>query len=107
MRRFLLLFLLGALCAAPLAWGSAFAINELGVRARAWAALSHPSLTMAPRSSSIPRHAFQTKTTLEMDALVVVGLFRFFPSEEPPGTVTPPNGWSGSVKPHFIPVPSL
>jgi len=108
MRRFLLLFLLGALCAAPLAWGSAFAINELGVRAEgmggAFASIADDGSAIFFNPAGM---AFQTKTTLEMGALVVVGLFRFFPSEEPPGTVTPPNGWSGSVKPHFIPVPSL
>ena len=37
MRRFLPLFLLCALCGAPRAWGSAFAINELGVRAQGMA----------------------------------------------------------------------
>jgi len=46
-------------------------------------------------------------TQMQMDSLVVVGLFRFFPSATPPGTVVPSNGYSGSVKPHFIPVASL
>ena len=51
--------------------------------------------------------AFQPGTHMQMDALAVIGLFRFFPSAPPPGQVVPSNGFSGSVKPHFIPVASL
>jgi long-chain fatty acid transport protein len=51
--------------------------------------------------------AFQAGTHMQMDAIAVVGLFRFFPSETPPGTVVPSNGYSGSVKPHFIPVGTM
>jgi long-chain fatty acid transport protein len=108
MRRFLPLFLLCALCAAPRAWGSAFAINELGVRAQgmagAFASIADDGSAIFYNPAGM---AFQTNTTMEMDTLVVVGLFRFFPSESPPGVVTPPNGWSGSIKPHFIPVANL
>src|SRR5882724_5564461 len=51
--------------------------------------------------------AFQKGLKLEMDALTVTGLFRFTPSLTPPGTTVPANGYSGSVKPHFIPVANL
>lgn len=51
--------------------------------------------------------AFQPGRKMQMDSLVVVGLFRFTPSSTPVGQVVPPNGYSGSVKPHFIPVASL
>jgi long-chain fatty acid transport protein len=51
--------------------------------------------------------AFQPGFHLEMDNLAVVGLFRFFPSQTQPGVVVPEKGYSGSVKPKFIPVASL
>ncbi len=51
--------------------------------------------------------AFQEGMQLEMDSLVVVGLFRFFPSITPPGTIVPEKGYHGSVKPKFIPVGNL
>jgi long-chain fatty acid transport protein len=51
--------------------------------------------------------AFQPGTRMEMDAIVVVGLFRFFPLDTPPGTQVPQNGYPGSVKPHFIPLATL
>jgi long-chain fatty acid transport protein len=108
MKTCLPLFLLLAICGAPRARGSAFAINELGVRAQGMAGAF---TSIADDGSAIFYNpagmAFQTNTTMEMDTLVVVGLFRFFPSDPPPGVVTPSNGWSGSVKPHFIPVANL
>ncbi len=108
MKRFLPLFLLYALGAAPLAWGSAFAINELGVRSQG---MGGAFVSIADDGSAVYFNpagmAFQDKTTMEMDTLVVVGLFRMFPSESSPGVVTPPNGWSDSIKPHFIPVANL
>lgn len=51
--------------------------------------------------------AFQPGMHMQMDALVVIGLFRYTPSSTPPGTVVPPNGYSGSIKPHFIPVGTM
>ncbi len=108
MKNFLLLSLISGLCAVPLAWGSAFAINELGVRAQGMAGAF---VSIADDGSAIFYNpaglAFQKKPSMEMDSLVVVGLFRYFPTESPPGTITPDKGWSGSVKPHFIPVASL
>ena len=108
MRRFLTLFLLCVLCCAPRAWASAFAINELGVRAQGMAGAF---VSIADDGSAIffnpAGMAFQKLTTMEMDTLVVVGLFRYYPTDPPPGVVTPSNGWSGSIKPHFIPVASL
>lgn len=51
--------------------------------------------------------AFQSGMHMQMDAMAVVGLFRFFPSDPLPGQHVPSNGFSGSVKPHFIPVGSM
>jgi long-chain fatty acid transport protein len=93
---------------APAAFGSAFAINELGVRAQgmggAFASVADDGSALFFNPAGI---AFQKGLKLEMDSLVVVGLFRYTPTAPPPGSVIPANGYSGSVKPHFIPVASL
>jgi long-chain fatty acid transport protein len=98
----------GLLLAPPRAHGSAFAIGEQGARAgglgTAFTAVADDGSAIFYNSAGI---AFQPGTRLEMDGLVVVGLFRFFPSDPPPGQVVPSNGFSGSVKPHFIPVASM
>lgn len=90
------------------AWGSAFFISELGARAEgmggAFTAVADDPSAIFYNPAGI---AFQKGTQIQMDSLVVVGLFRFTPSSTPPGTVVPPNGYSGSIKPHFIPVASL
>jgi long-chain fatty acid transport protein len=91
-----------------LAWGSAFTITEQGARA---AGMATAFTSVADDGSAIYYNpagiAFQSGTKLEMDAIVVVGLFRFFPSSTPPGTTVPENGYSGSVKPHFIPLATM
>jgi long-chain fatty acid transport protein len=96
------------LLAAQSAWGSAFAINELGVRAQgmggAFTSIADDGSALYFNPAGI---AFQRGLKLEMDALAVVGLFRFTPSLVPPGTTVPEKGYSGSVKPHFIPVANL
>jgi long-chain fatty acid transport protein len=51
--------------------------------------------------------AFQPGTRFEMDNLVVVGLFHFFPLSPAPGTVIPEKGYNGSIRPKFIPVGSM
>ena len=51
--------------------------------------------------------AFLSGTQLQMDSLVVVGSFRFKPSETPPGTVVPEKGFSGAIRPRVIPVGNL
>lgn len=51
--------------------------------------------------------AFQPGRHMEMDTATVVGLFRFTPSSTPVGQVVPPDGYSGSIKPHFIPLAFL
>jgi long-chain fatty acid transport protein len=51
--------------------------------------------------------AFQAGTRMQMEAVAVVGLFRYFPTTTPVGAQVPENGYSGSVKPHFIPVASM
>jgi long-chain fatty acid transport protein len=90
------------------AFGSAFAINELGVRAQgmggAFTSIADDGSALYFNPAGI---AFQKGLKLEMDTLAVVGLFRFTPSAPPPGTYVPPNGYSGSVKPHFIPVANM
>src|SRR6266700_7221471 len=90
------------------AWGSAFFIGELGARAQgmggAFTAVADDPSAIFFNPAGI---AFQKGTQIQFDSLVVVGLFRFSPSSVPPGTVVPENGYSGSIKPHFIPVASL
>ncbi|MEX2260643.1 MAG: outer membrane protein transport protein [Bryobacteraceae bacterium] len=89
-------------------WASAFSISELGARA---AGMGTAFTSVADDGSAIFYNpagiAFQNQTLLEMDNLVVVGLFRFVPSSTPAGTVVPEKGYHGSVKPKFIPVASL
>ena len=68
------------------AFGSAFAINELGARAQgmggAFTSIADDGSALFYNPAGI---AFQKGLKLEMDSLVVVGLFRFFPSSTPPG----------------------
>jgi len=93
---------------APRAEASAFSINEQSARAAgmgtAFTGLADDGSALFYNPAGI---AFQPGTHLQMDLLAVVGLFRFFPSAPPPGQVVPANGFSGSVKPHFIPVGSM
>jgi long-chain fatty acid transport protein len=87
---------------------SAFAINELGARAQG---MGGAFTSIADDASAIFFNpaglAFQRGTQLEMDNLVVVGQFRFFPSDPPPGQQIPEKGFHGSIKPKFIPVANL
>src|SRR5258708_21462957 len=98
----------GCLAMAPAAFPSAFSVSENGVRAQG---LGGAFTSVADDASAIFFNpagiAFQKGLQMEMDSLVVVGLFRYFPSATPPGAAVPSNGYSGSVKPHFIPVASM
>lgn len=102
--------LLTALLAATAVsgFGSAFSIAELGSRA---AGMGTAFIATADDGSALFYNpagiAFQPGRKMEMDALVVVGLFRYTPTSVPAGQVVPPNGYSGSIKPHFIPVPAM
>jgi long-chain fatty acid transport protein len=91
-----------------MAHGSAFAVNELGVRAMgmagAFAATADDGSAIYYNPAGI---AFQKGTQFESDIIAVIGLFRFFPSNPPEGQVVPSNGFSGLVKPHYIPVGGL
>lgn len=51
--------------------------------------------------------AFQPGMQMQMDNTVVVGLFRFTPSDIPLGQVVPEKGYSQSIKPKFIPLASM
>lgn len=97
----------GLILAVP-CFGSAFSISELGARATgmgtAFIATADDGSALFYNPAGI---AFQPGTHLEMDGTVVVGLFRFQPSATPVGQVVPPNGYSESIRPHFIPVASL
>ncbi len=88
--------------------GSAFSIAELGARA---AGMGTAFTSIADDGSALYYNpagiAFQSGMQMQMDNLVVVGLFRFFPSSTPAGTVVPANGYSNSVRPKFLPVASL
>jgi len=95
----------GLLVAAGLCYGSAFSVSELGARASgmgtAFIGLADDGSALVYNPAGI---AFQPGAHLEMDNAVVVGLFRFTPSSTPAGQVVPPNGYSNSIKPHFIPL---
>jgi long-chain fatty acid transport protein len=89
-------------------WGSAFSIAEQGAKA---AGMGTAYTAIADDGSAIYYNpagfAFQSGTHAQADLLAVIGLFRYFPSSTPPGTSVPQNGYSGSVKPHFIPVGTM
>jgi long-chain fatty acid transport protein len=94
--------------AAGQCYGAAFSVSELGARA---AGMGTAFIATADDGSALFYNpagiAFQPGKHLQMDATVVVGLFRFTPSSTPVGQVVPPNGYSQSIKPHFIPVASM
>lgn len=87
---------------------SAFSIAELGVRA---SGMGTAFIGTADDGSALFYNpagiAFQDGKKLQMDSLVVVGLFRFLPSATPVGQVVPEKGYSQSVKPKFIPVATM
>jgi long-chain fatty acid transport protein len=87
---------------------SNFSIFENGVRASgmggAFVALANDGSAIFYNPAGM---AFQSGTRLQMDSLAVIGLFRFFPSSTPPGTVVPDKGFNINVKPHLIPVASM
>jgi len=89
-------------------YGSAFSIAELGTRA---AGMGTAFIATADDPSAIFYNpagiAFLPGRHMQMDALAVVGLFRFTPSATPVDQVVPANGYSGSIRPHFIPVASM
>lgn len=93
---------------APLARGSAFSIAELGARA---AGMGTAFTSVADDASALYYNpagiAFLPGATFQMDNLVVVGLFHFFPLNPPVGQVIPEKGFNGSIRPKFIPVGSL
>lgn len=93
---------------AGLCYGSAFSVAELGTRA---AGMGTAFIATADDGSALFYNpagiAFQPGTHLEMDATIVMGLFRFTPSEVPAGQVVPPNGYSMNARPHFIPLASM
>jgi long-chain fatty acid transport protein len=97
-----------ALVIATVCQGAAFSVSELGARA---AGMGTAFIGKADDGSAIFYNpagiAFQPGTHLEMDNAVVVGLFRFTPSATPVGQVVPENGYSQSIKPHFIPLAFL
>jgi long-chain fatty acid transport protein len=102
------LALAGCLALAPAAFPSAFSVNENGVVAQgmggAFVSVADNATALFFNPAGI---AFQDGANFNMDSLVVVGLFRFTPSSTPPGYVVPPDGYSGSIKPHLIPIASL
>jgi long-chain fatty acid transport protein len=103
--RTLLILLLLTAALEPRAFSSAFAINELGARAQGMAgtftAIADDGSAMFFNPAGL---AMQKRTAFEMHNLVVVGLFRFTPSEVPNGQVVPEKGYAGLVRPHFIAV---
>jgi long-chain fatty acid transport protein len=108
MHRRLFLVLLAFVLLPPLAHGSCFAIFENGVRASgmggAFAAIADDGSAIFYNPAGI---AFQKGLRMQMDSLGVVGLFRFQPSDTPPGTEVPSKGFNLNVSPHIIPVASM
>ncbi|MEZ5400215.1 MAG: outer membrane protein transport protein [Bryobacteraceae bacterium] len=90
------------------AFGSAFAINELGARAQgmggAFASIADDASAIFFNPAGL---AFLKGTHFEMHNLVVAGQFRFVPSVTPPGQQVPGKGYSGSIRQPFIPVANL
>jgi long-chain fatty acid transport protein len=88
--------------------GSAFSIAENGARATgmgtAFTSVADDGSALFYNPAGI---AFSEGMNFQMDNLAVVGLFRFVPSDPAPGTSVPEKGFSGSIKPKFIPVGSL
>src|SRR4051812_10872967 len=103
--RIILLVLTLMLALEPRAFSSAFAINELGARAQgmagAFTAVADDGSAMFFNPAGL---ASQKRIAMEMHSLVVVGLFRFTPSDVPNGQEVPEKGYAGLVKPHFIAV---
>lgn len=89
-------------------FGGAFSIPEMGARASgmgtAFIGIANDSSALYYNPAGI---AFQPGSYIEMDTPVVVGLFRFTPSSVPAGSVVPAEGYSGAIKPHFIPLATL
>src|SRR3954453_18235976 len=80
------------LALAPLAMPSAFSVSENGVRAQG---MGGAVVSVADDASALFFNpagiAYLKGPQMEMDSLVVNGLFRFFPSDTPPGTQVPAN----------------
>lgn len=87
---------------------SAFSVFENGVRASgmggAFIAVANDGSALFYNPAGI---AFQSGTRMQLDNLGVIGLFRFHPSDTPPGTIVPTKGYNGSVSPHIIPIGNL
>ncbi len=102
------LALSAALTFSALCHGSAFSIEELGTKA---AGMGTAFIATADDGSALFYNpagiAFQSGSHMQMDSTVVVGLFRFTPSDPPTGQVVPAEGYSGVIKPHFIPLASF
>jgi len=100
--------LLLLLISASPVFGSAFSIFENGVRASgmggAFVAIANDGSAIFYNPAGI---AFQKGTRMQMDNLAVIGLFRFFPSDTPPGTIVPDKGYNLNVHPHMILVGSM
>lgn len=100
--------LVGLSLGAAGCFGSAFSVAELGARASgmgtAFTGLADDGSALFYNVAGI---AFQPGLQMQMDNTVVVGLFRFTPSDTPIGQVVPEKGYSQSVRPKFIPLASL
>jgi long-chain fatty acid transport protein len=104
----LLLVPLLVLAFASQASGSCFSVFENGVRA---AGMGGAFVSIANDGSAIFYNpagiAFQKGTRMDMESLVVVGLFRYTPTSTPPGTIVPDKGYNLNTSPHFIPIMSM
>jgi len=101
--RFAVIIVAALLLSAAPVFGSAFAIFENGARAAgmggAFAAIANDGSAIFYNPAGI---AFQKGMRMQMDMLAVIGLFRYFPSDSPPGTVIPEKGYNLNTSPHMI-----
>jgi long-chain fatty acid transport protein len=89
-------------------YGSAFSIYEMGVRAAgmgtAFTAIADDASAIFYNPAGI---AFQSGMRMEMHSIVFSGQFRFRPNDALPGAVIPEKGFSGTIKPHFLPLATM
>jgi long-chain fatty acid transport protein len=85
------------------ALGSCFSVFENGVRASgmagAFVAVADDGSALFYNPAGI---AFQKGMRMQADMVAIAGLFRYFPSNTPPGTIVPDKGYNLNNHPHML-----
>jgi long-chain fatty acid transport protein len=101
--RLLLLTLVGCLLPCQNVNAAAFSVFQIGARAAgmatAFAAIADDGSAIFYNPAGI---AFQKGLRVQMDGFLLKGLFHYFPSSVPPGTIVPQDGYNGSVSPKLL-----